>query len=125
MAKNHLTVEQDILTRRFYQEVALKADAHFPGSPSSARKLRGLVLDLLGYQVLPNGARISKGIEVQHKYGNPDFSAYPDEWNSDIQRIRQEVTGGTRNRKSTPKASTSEPSESTPVGEGVLSKDVQ
>lgn len=113
MAKNNLTTEQDILTRRFYKEVAERCEAQFPNTPAHARQLRALVLDMLGYQVLSNGARVCKTKEVSYGFGNPDLSKFPDEWNTDLRARAEEYKRGTNNSKDTNQASTRKPGEDT------------
>ena len=97
MAKNNLSPAQDILTRRFYQEVCLQGEEFFPNSAGKPRRLRGLVLDLLGYMVLPNGARVDKNLKISQKFGEADYSQYPDEWNDDIRARAEEIRGETDN----------------------------
>lgn len=85
MAENSLTPEQDVLTRAFWQKVANDPDI-FPTEQVSARRLRRLILDLLNYDVLPNGAFIQRGSKVQVKLGDTTYSNYPCQWERDTRR---------------------------------------
>ena len=114
MAKNNLTPEQDLLTREFYEQVALLAEDFMPDHPASARQLRGTILDMLGYRQLPNGARIDKDIEVKGKFGTDLYEGYADEWYEDADKAKAAI-----------EASTSKSTEGTEVRTSVLSEDVQ
>ena len=70
MAKNNLTPEQDLLTRRFYVEVAEKAEALLPDAPVNARNLRATLLMLLNYIQLPSGAFVEAGTDINRAFGN-------------------------------------------------------
>lgn len=86
MAKNNLTPEQDLLCRRFYIEVAEKAEALLPDTPVHAQRLRRTILMLLNYRQLPNGAFVQADKAISRSFGNPDYSAYTCEWADDAQR---------------------------------------
>jgi hypothetical protein len=69
---------------------------------------------MLGYRVLPNGARVSENTTVNTKLGR-GFSEYQDEWSADYERLID---------KAEAEASARESSEDTEVRETVLSEDV-
>jgi hypothetical protein len=149
MATNKLTPEQDILTRRFYLEVA-QTEGLFPDAPIQQKRLCALLMDMLNYQRLGNGNFVTKGTPISVPFGNSmpsGLDAYPDEWVEDYQRAVDaltaegeedvlEVTAETPeapasiedqfafDANDTSEASTSESSESTEVREAVLSEDV-
>jgi hypothetical protein len=147
MATNKLTPEQDILTRRFYLEVA-QTEGLFPDAPIQQKRLCALLMDMLNYQRLGNGNFVTKGTPISVPFGNSmpsGLDAYPDEWVEDYQRAVDALTAeGERdalevtteaiesaedeglavNDNDTSEASTSESSESTEVREAVLSEDV-
>ncbi len=127
MAKNVLTPEQDLLTRQFYVEIAQVTEALLPNTPAFGRQLRSILLLLLNYDLLPNGVFVTKGTTVTKKLGSEDYSAYPDEWVTDLGRALADVEINkheANNNTDTSEASTSEPSKNTEVRETVLPKDV-
>jgi len=124
MAKNEMKPYQDLLTRRFFKEVALDAEALMPGAPASARQLRALCLFLLNYDQLPNGAFVEKGTNVSYPFGNADYNKYKDEWEDDLAATKEKLNE-TDNDKDTVEASTSESTEGTEVRTSVLPEDVQ
>jgi hypothetical protein len=119
MASNKLTPQQDLLTREFYIEVAEKADDLLPDTAAHGRHLRAILLALLNYDQLPNGAFISKGQSVKLDYGSRDFSGYPDEWQADydfaVAAIALESANETTDDQDTSEAGTSESPESSEV----------
>ena len=122
MAKNSLTTEQDLLVRVFWDKVCQDPNV-LPSEPVSIRRLRRLVLDLLNYDVLPNGAYVQRGSKVKTKLGETSFADYPCQWKADTERALaaqaaekrtqrgadEEVTD---NDQDTDKASSSEQAES-------------
>ena len=127
MAKNVLTPEQDLLTRQFYVEVAQKAEALLPNTPAFGRQLRAILLLLLNYDLLPSGAFVTKGTKVKKAFGSTDYSAYKDEWATDlgVALADVEINKNEANNNTDPsEASTRESSEDTKVRETVLPEDV-
>jgi len=119
MAKNQLSARQDLITREFFQEVATQGNT-LNGSPAHKRQLIAILLEMLDYDILPNGAFIKKGTKVQMEYGSKDYSAYPNEWDTDEERSREAIKD-----QDTPETSASVKAESAPVREGILPEDVQ
>ena len=122
MAKNNLPAELDILTREFYEGVALQAEKFMPDNPVGARRLRGIILDMLGYQVMNNGARIDKTLKPKNTFGQQ--TDYVDEWKDDLKRNLEALENETDNNQDTTETSTSESAESAEVREAVLPEDV-
>ena len=117
MATNNLTPEQDLLTRDFF--TMLNKTEYLKNHPSQRRQLNAILLGALNYQVLPNGAFVSKDTNVTVVYGSGNYDAYPDEWEADTRRSYEAV-----HPKDTSKASTSGKSKNTKVRKAVLPKDV-
>lgn len=111
MAKNNLTPSQDVLTREFYEEVAAQTEG------VDGRRLRGILLDLLGYQVLANGNRVSKDIEPKIPFGSgtAGLDKYPDEWRADLHRALEALEDEAVNNNNTDQADSGEPSPNTEV----------
>lgn len=127
MASNTLTPEEDLLTREFYATIAAHGDRLFPGSPASARQLRAIILLLLNYDQLPNGAFVTRGTNIDVPFGSNDYSKYKDEWMEDLGKTLAAVEilkNEARKDINTSKASASESSEDTEVGETILREDV-
>jgi hypothetical protein len=88
MVENALTPEQDLLTRRFFLEVASK-DGLFPDAPAYSGQLRALLLSILNYRQLPNGNFVSRDTELHVPFGTnyaDAMDAYPCEWDADTER---------------------------------------
>lgn len=119
MAKNNLKPEVDLVIRDFFEY--MQGDPSILGdSPARRRSLLGTLVDLLGYKQLPNGAFVSKDLEIKMPFGSSDYSRYPDEYAEDKEKALEATSMDT----SGPEASASEPSEDTEVREAVLSEDV-
>lgn len=124
MANNTLTARQDLLTREFFVTVAEQTEDLLPNSPASGRSLRGILLQLLNYDQLPNGAFVAKGTEITYKFGHADYSSYENEWESDYQRAIEELDNEGGNNTNTTETSTGESSTDTEVRQTILSEDV-
>ena len=128
MATNNLTPEQDLLVREFYVEIGMKADDLFAAAPTSARNLRSLLLELLNYDQIANGAYITKGTVVKMEFGTKDLSAYPDEWAADYDRSVAAIALGETDEADSVEddveASTGSPSSNTSLRETLFPKDV-
>ena len=92
MAKNNLTPEQDLLARAFYEQIGLNAEAFLPNHPATARQLRAIVLDMLGYIQLPTGARVAKETEIKGRFGTNIYEGYEDEWEADKAKAAAEAS---------------------------------
>lgn len=125
MANNTLPADLDLLTREFYESVALKAESFIPDQSGSARQLRAIILDMLGYRQLPSGARIAKDIKITRPLNDASFSGFKDEWAADTTRALEALENEDNNDKDTVEASSSEQAEGTEVRETVLPEDVQ
>lgn len=95
MAKNSLTPEQDLLTRKFYEEVAVLSEDFLTDAPATGRQLRAILLEILGYRQLPTGARISKTTKVKGEFGSDMLEGYADEWYEDATKAKAEVEAST------------------------------
>lgn len=110
MAKNAMTPDQDILTRRFFIEVAEKAESIIPDAAASARQLRAILLMMLNYDQTPDGKFVEKGVLRTRPFGNNDFSAYECEWEKDFEAaIRRDDDQANDTVEGTTEASTREP----------------
>lgn len=102
MAKNNLTPEQDLLTRRFYVEVAERSGL-IPDSAVAMRTLRAILLELLNYDQLPNGNFVEKGKARTVKFGQS--LDLPNEWPADTRRAEDAVKRFSSDYTSTGKSS--------------------
>lgn len=113
MAKNNMSFKQELLARLFYENVAQVAEDFLPNQPVTARQLRGILLDMLGYKQLPTGARVDKETEIKGAFGANIYEEYQDEWEADTNAIIAAL-----------ETSTSESSTSAKIREAILSEDV-
>ena len=112
-AKNNMSFKQELIARLFYSEVATKAEDFLSEQPVTARQLRGILLDILGYKQLPTGARIAKETEVAGTFGTNIYEEYEDEFDADTAEIIASL-----------EASPSESSTDSKIRETIFSKDV-
>ncbi len=122
MATNNLTPEQDLLTREFFEQVAIR-DEFLPNDPAIKRSVVAGLLTALNYDWLPNGHFIEKGANLQYRFGSssPDYDAYDDEWEDDKRRAEDAIANYTED---TPPTRTSKSTESAKVREAILSEDL-
>ena len=116
MANNTLTPEQDVLTRRFYLEVA-QDDSLFPSNPALARQLRAIIINqILGYVVV-GGAFVSPDKLEKRNYFSQG-EALEDEWGPDYERAIAALEGtseATEDDTGTDEADSSESTEGSEV----------
>lgn len=91
MAKTRLTEEQQVIVRYFIDEV-LSDEKVMSGEEGRRRTVANFCYNILGYQVLPNGAAIPLGKEVKTSYGGgftgDPFKDYPDEYAADGRNLK-------------------------------------
>ena len=110
---NELTPEQELQVRVFYDEIASQAEKFMPNNTGQARTLRAILLDILGYKQMPNGALVSVDRKVSVQLGNDMYKDIKDEWQADYNRLKDSL-----------EASTSKQSKSTKVRKSVFPEDV-
>jgi len=118
VAENNLTPKDDLATRDFLLTV-VNNESYLADLPASRRDLISTLLMALNYDWLPNGSFVRKGQNIVMRFGQSDYSAYPDEWPADKEKAIEAL-----NSKDTVEASASEPSADTEVRKAVLSEDV-
>lgn len=126
MASNNLTPEQDLLTREFYTQVAMKNDL-FPSDPVGQRNLMACLIRLLGYVVVDNKfVDPAKVKNLKRSIGSP--SNVVDEWHTDTQKLiealEEKEFNEATNSNSSNKADSGESSKDSEIREAVLREDV-
>lgn len=119
MAANSLTPEQDLMFRSFY--TMLQGDPTILStSPAHRRQMLAICLEGLNYIQLPSGAYVAADTNIKVSFGNSDYSAYPNEWEVDMEVALDAAVDLTSELET----SASSPSEDTEVRETLLPKDV-